>query len=252
MIEIEHLSKSYGATRVLDDVSLTLPAGGLTAVIGPNGAGKSTLLSIAARLLAPDAGRVRIDGLDAFETPGHVLAKRLALLRQSNTITPRLTVEELVGFGRFPHSRGRPTPEDARHVAEAIAYVDMTGLATRLLDELSGGQRQRAFIAMVLAQDPACLLLDEPLNNLDMKHAAATMKLLRRAADELGKTVVVVIHDINFASCYADRIVAMKDARVRLQGSPGEVMREEVLRDIYDMDIRVRELDGHRLGAYYR
>ncbi len=252
MIEIEHLAKSYGAARVLDDVSLSLPAGGLTAIIGPNGAGKSTLLSIAARLLRPDSGRVRVDGLDVFATPGDVLAKRLAMLRQSNPVTPRLTVEELVGFGRFPHSRGRLTVEDMARIAEAIAYVDLTAYAGRLIEELSGGQRQRAFIAMVLAQDAASLLLDEPLSNLDMKHAAATMRLLRRAVDELGKTVVVVIHDINFASCYADRIVAMKAGRLCVEGPPDDIMREEVLAAVYDMPIRVRDIDGQRLATYYR
>lgn len=252
MIEIERLSKSYGTVRVLDDVSLSLPAGGLTAIIGPNGAGKSTLLSIVARLMRPDAGTVRVDGLDVFRAPGDELARRLAILRQSNVVTPRLTVKDLVAFGRYPHCRGRLTAHDMARVAEALAYVDMTGLGDRFLDALSGGQRQRAFIAMVLAQDAACLLLDEPLNNLDMKHAAATMGLLRRAADELGKTVVVVIHDINFASCYADRIVAMGDGRVRVEGTPDEVMREDVLRAVYGMEIRVHEQSGYRLGAYYR
>ena len=252
MIKVANVSKSYGTTRVLDDVSLSLPKGGLTALIGPNGAGKSTLLSIMARLLSPDAGTVHVDGLDVFATPGAVLARRLAILKQNNQITPRLTVAELVAFGRFPYSRGRLTREDAERVSDAIAYVDLSAVQDRLIDELSGGQRQRAFIAMVLAQDPACLLLDEPLNNLDMKHAAAIMRLLRRAADDLGKTVVVVIHDINFASCHADRIVAMKEGRLILQEAPAAVMKPEVLRAVYDMDIAVHEISGMRLAAYYR
>ncbi|MFG1418646.1 ABC transporter ATP-binding protein [Xanthobacter sp. V0B-10] len=252
MIEIRNLSKSYGAARVLDDVSLDLPPGGLTALIGPNGAGKSTLLSIVARLMPASAGRVTLDGRDVAATPGAELARRLAILRQDNAVTPRLTVEELVAFGRFPHSRGRLTAEDREKVAAAIGYVDLAPLGGRFLDELSGGQRQRAFIAMVLAQDTDYLLLDEPLNNLDMKHAAATMRLLRRAADELGKTVVVVLHDINFASCHADRIVAMKDGRLAFQGPPDALMRHEVLRAIYDMDIAVMEVDGARVGLFYR
>ena len=252
MIEVAHVSKSYGAARVVDDVSFRLPAGGLSAVIGPNGAGKSTLLSIMARLLQPDAGTVRVDGLDVFTAPGNALARRLAILKQNNQITPRLTVAELVAFGRFPYSHGRLTREDAERVEEAIAYVDLSEARDRGIDELSGGQRQRAFIAMVLAQDPACLLLDEPLNNLDMKHAAATMRLLRRAAEDLGKTVVVVIHDINFASCYADRILAMKDGRLLLEETPEGLMRTEVLRAVYDMDITVHEVAGQRLAAFYR
>lgn len=252
MIEIRNLSKSYGSTRVLDDVSLDLPPGGLTALIGPNGAGKSTLLSIVARLLPASAGRVTLDGRDVSATPGAVLARRLAILRQANAITPRLTVAELVAFGRFPYSRGRLTAEDGEHVARAIGYVDLTALKDRFLDELSGGQRQRAFIAMVLAQDTDYVLLDEPLNNLDMKHAAATMRLLRRAADELRKTVVVVLHDINFASCHADRVIAMKDGRVAFQGAPAALMQPHILCGIYDMDISVLEVDGARVGLFYR
>lgn len=252
MIEIRNLAKSYGAVRVLEDVSLNLPPGGLTALVGPNGAGKSTLLSIIARLLPASRGRVTLDGADVTTTPGPVLARRLAILRQANVVTPRLTVEELVGFGRFPYSRGRLSGEDREKIADAIGYVDLTGLRARVLDELSGGQRQRAFIAMVLAQDTDYLLLDEPLNNLDMKHAAATMRLLRRAADELGKTVVVVLHDINFASCHADRIVAMKGGRLAFEGASAELMRRDVLRDIYDMDIRVLDVDGAKVGLFYR
>jgi len=252
VIEIRDLSKSYGATTVLDGVSLDLPPGGLTALIGPNGAGKSTLLSIVARLMPASAGRVTLDGADVTATPGAVLARRLAILRQANAITPRLTVAELVGFGRFPYSRGRLTAQDHAKVEAAIGYVDLGPLKDRFLDELSGGQRQRAFIAMVLAQDTDYLLLDEPLNNLDMKHAAATMRLLRRAADELGKTVVVVLHDINFASCHADRIIAMKDGRIVFNGPPAELMQPEVLGSIYDMDITVMDVDGTRVGMFYR
>ncbi len=252
MIEIRNLAKAYGAARVLDGVSFDLPPGGLTALIGPNGAGKSTLLSIVARLMPASGGHVTLDGQDVTAVPGPVLARRLAILRQANAVTPRLTVAELVAFGRFPYSRGRLTGEDRDMVARAIGYVDLEPLKDRFLDELSGGQRQRAFIAMVLAQDPDYLLLDEPLNNLDMKHAAATMRLLRRAADELGKTVVVVLHDINFASCHADRVVAMRDGRLAFQGPPAELMRPDVLRAIYDMDITVMDVAGDKVGLFYR
>src|SRR5690606_34097798 len=135
-----------------------------------NGAGKSTLLSIAARILNMDAGHVSIDGLDVSQTPGEVLARRLAFLQQQNQVTPRLTIAELVAFGRYPYSKGRLTVEDHEHMAKAITYVGLDDLRHRYLDELSGGQRQRAFVAMVLAQNTDILLLDEPLNNLDMKH----------------------------------------------------------------------------------
>jgi iron complex transport system ATP-binding protein len=132
-----------------------------------------------------------------------------------------------------------------------MAFLDLTALADRFVDELSGGQRQRAFIAMVLAQDTDYLLLDEPLNNLDMKHSVEMMRLLRRLTDELGKTVVLVIHDINFASCYSDDIIAMADGKLLHQGPPSMIMQPEVLKDIYEIDIRIEEIEGNRIGVYF-
>lgn len=251
MIVTQGVTKNYGKTCVVDGVSLTLPAGGITAIIGPNGAGKSTLLSMISRLMGMDAGTVTVDGLDISSTPSDALAKRLSILRQDNHMTARLTVRDLVSFGRYPYSKGRLTIDDRRHIDEAIAYLNLADLADRFLDELSGGQRQRAFVAMVLCQDTDYLLLDEPLNNLDMKHASAMMKLLRRAADELGKTVVLVLHDINFASWYADFIVAMKHGKVANQGPVAAMIDPAVLSDIYEMDITVHEIAGRRLGVYY-
>lgn len=251
MIEINGVTKRYGATTVVDDVTLTLPRGGITSLIGPNGAGKSTLLSMASRLLPPDAGRITVDGLDVATAPSRELARRLAVLRQDNHVSLRLTVRELVAFGRYPHSRGRLTADDREHIDAAIAHLRLGDLTRRHLDELSGGQRQRAFVAMVLCQDTDYVLLDEPLNNLDMKHAVDMMRFLRHAADKLDKTVVVVLHDINFASVYSDRIVAMRDGSLVHQGTPDRILRPDVLRDIYDLDIAIHHLDGHRIGAYY-
>jgi iron complex transport system ATP-binding protein len=251
VIEIEHVSKSYGGTRVLDDVSLRIPAGGITSVIGANGAGKSTLLSVVARLLTPDTGRVTVDGLDVATTKGPVLARRLSVLRQENAMSVRLTVRELVAFGRFPHSGGRLTAEDRRRVDEAISWFELEGFADRHLDQLSGGQRQRAYVAMVLCQGTDYVLLDEPLNNLDMRHAVGMMRMLRRMAAELGKTVVLVVHDINFASCYSDRIVAMRDGRVVADGPTAEMMQPPVLRKVFDLDVAVHELAGQQIGVFW-
>jgi ABC-type enterochelin transport system, ATPase component len=251
MIRAQNVSKAYGEALVVDGVSLELPARGITSIIGPNGAGKSTFLSMVSRLMPMSGGTVTVDGLDVTRTPSDVLARRLSILRQDNHIAARLTVTDLVAFGRFPHSRGRLTIADKEHIERAIGYLDLTDLADRFLDELSGGQRQRAFVAMVLCQDTDYVLLDEPLNNLDMKHAMGMMKIMRRAADELGKTVVLVLHDINFASWYSDWIVAMKDGKVRHQGPAGEIMRPEILADIYDMDIKVHEIGGHRVSVFY-
>lgn len=251
MIVTSEVTKTYGATAVVDGVSLTLPSGGVTSIIGPNGAGKSTFLSMISRLMAMDKGTVTVDGLDVTNTPSDVLARRLSILRQENHMTARLTVRDLVSFGRYPYSKGRLTLEDKRHIDEAITYLNLGDLSERFLDELSGGQRQRAFVAMVLCQDTDYVLLDEPLNNLDMKHAMAMMKLLRKAANELGKTVVLVLHDINFASWYSDYIVAMKEGRVVNQGPSEMMINPAVLSDIYDMDIEVHEIGGQRISLYY-
>src|SRR5690606_2184489 len=167
MIQTQNVSKSYGADLVVDDVTLQLPARGVTSIIGPNGAGKSTLLGMVSRLLPMSAGTVTVDGLDVTTTPTAELARRLAILRQDNQIAARLTVQELVAFGRYPHSEGRTTAADREHVERAIDFLNLGALQHRFLDELSGGQRQRAFVAMVLCQDTDYVLLDEPLNNLD-------------------------------------------------------------------------------------
>lgn len=251
MIRIRNLSKNYGPLPVLRDINLDLPQGGVTALIGPNGAGKSTLLSLIARMNAPDAGSVTIDGLDVQTTPSRDLARLMALLRQENHITARLTLRELVGFGRFPHCGGRLTEADHAEVDRAMRYLDLLPLRDRFLDQLSGGQRQRAFVAMVLAQDTKYLLLDEPLNNLDVKHARGMMQLVRQIATDLGKTVVIVLHDINFASCHADRIVALKNGEIHAVGSPDEIVTTPVLRGLYDVDIPVHHIDDQRIAAYY-
>ena len=251
MIETNKVVKTHGTTTVLHGVSVQIPANQFTAIIGPNGAGKSTLLSMVSRLSPITSGQAHVAGFDVAHTASDALAKVMAILRQENQSTLRLTVRDLVGFGRFPHSKGRMTAEDVRHVQEALAFLQLTKLADRYLDELSGGQRQRAYIAMVLCQDTPYILLDEPLNNLDMAHASSMMKLLRRLVQERQKTVVVVLHDINFASCYADHIIAMKDGRVAYEGGPLMVVRDEVLSELYGMAVTVHEIKGQRLCHYF-
>lgn len=251
MIEVRNVSKRYAETLVVDEVSLTLPRGGVTAIIGPNGAGKSTLLSMISRLLPMSAGSVTVDGLDVTTTPSGDLAKRLSILRQDNHIAARLTVRDLVSCGRYPHSKGRLTVTDKQHIDQAIACLNLETLADRFIDEMSGGQRQRAYVAMVLAQDTEFLLLDEPLNNLDMKHAVDMMKLIRRAASDMGRTIVLVLHDINFASCYADHLVVMRDGKLAYQGTPAEVVTPEIMRDVYEIDIKVHTIAGQLISVYY-
>ncbi|WP_313159304.1 iron ABC transporter ATP-binding protein, partial [Mixta calida] len=210
MIEVKEICKSYQNTTVLNRITESIPMGGITSIIGANGAGKSTLLSVISRLLTADSGSVWVNGLEVAKTPDEQMAKVLSVLRQENHFTSRLTVEDLVGFGRYPWSKGRLTQEDRQHIETAMDFLDLLPLRARYLDQLSGGQRQRACVAMVLCQNTDYVLLDEPLNNLDMKHSVAMMKQLRRAADELHKTIILVIHDINFASAWSDHIIAMK------------------------------------------
>lgn len=251
MITVRSLTKQYDDAAVVDDVTLDLATAGVTALIGPNGAGKSTLLSVVARLLRPERGAAHVDELDVHRAGSRELATRLAVLRQEHDLAARLTVRDLVSFGRFPHSRGRPTAEDVAVVDDVLTRLDLAGLAHRFLDQLSGGQRQRAFIAMTLAQQTEYLLLDEPLNNLDLTHAVAIMRMLRTAADTLGTRVVVVLHDINFASRWSDEIVAMAGGRVVAQGPPAEVVTPEVLRGLYGVDVHVETVRGHRVAVHY-
>lgn len=251
MIALDGATKRYHSQTVLDGVTIELGDDGVTALIGPNGAGKSTMFGLIGRLIKPDAGAIEVDGMDVSVAPSHELAKTLAVLRQDNHIAARLTVHDLVEFGRFPHSRGRLTVDDRTHIDQAIDYLDLNEFRERFLDELSGGQRQRAFIAMVLAQDTKYVLLDEPLNNLDLKHMTEIMKLIRRMADELGKRVIVVLHDINFAATYADRIVAMRAGRVIADAPADEIMRPDVLEEVYGTPVDVREIDGQRVALYY-
>ncbi|ATG15997.1 TPA: ABC transporter ATP-binding protein [Providencia alcalifaciens] len=251
MIEIHQISKSYQDTKVLDNVTASIKNSGVTSIIGPNGAGKSTLLSIIGRLLSADHGYVKVNELDVSTTPSDKLATCLSVLRQENQFASRLTVEELVGFGRYPYTKGRLTLDDKKKIDESLAFLNLTEFRHRYLDELSGGQRQRAYVAMVLCQDTEYVLLDEPLNNLDMKHAVIMMKLLRRAADELGKTIILVIHDINFASVYSDYIVALRNGRLSYHGAPEEIMKSEILEEIFDTPLEVKELDGQRIALYY-
>ena len=244
MITFTDVSKSYGNACVLGPVSGIIPAGGITSIVGPNGAGKSTLLTIMGRLLEPSSGTVTVGGLNVATTKSTVLAKRLAILRQENHLTARLTVRDLVGLGRFPHCGGRLKANDRDHVDEALRFLDLEHLADRFLDQLSGGQRQRAFVALVLAQDTDYILLDEPLNNLDMRHSVEMMRQVRRAADEMGRTVVMVVHDLNFAAAYSDRIMAMRDGQIVGFGPVAEMMDETLLSDVFGTTIRIREVDG--------
>ncbi len=251
MIEVRGITKKYGNKNVVDNVSLKIEEGKITSFIGPNGAGKSTLLSIISRLIKRDAGEVLIDGKEILEWDNKELAKKVSILKQSNNINIKLTIRELVSFGRFPYCQGNLKDEDTEFVDKAIEYMQLKDIEDKYLDELSGGQRQRAYIAMVIAQNSDYILLDEPLNNLDMKHSVEIMKILRRLTDELGKTVIIVIHDINFASCYSDYIVALKDGKVVKDGPTDDTIQKEELENIYEIKFDIQNIDNRKICVYF-
>jgi len=251
VILVDAALKTYNSTTTIGPLELKIPEGGITALVGPNGAGKSTLLTMIGRLLGMDAGTIEVAGMNVATAKSKDLAKVLSVLRQENHFVTRLTVRQLVGFGRFPHSRGHLNVKDIEIVEQAISFLHLEEIANRFIDELSGGQRQRAYVAMVLAQETPYMLLDEPLNNLDMVHSVAMMRRLRAAAHELERTVVVVIHDINMAAAWSDRIVAMREGRVVLQGTPEETMTRECLSEVFGMDVPVHEIDGRRIALVW-
>ncbi|GIO24546.1 ABC transporter ATP-binding protein [Oceanobacillus sp. J11TS1] len=251
MVKLKSVFKAYNQKKVIEDVSLEIEKGTITSFIGPNGAGKSTLVSMISRLISKDGGAITIDGQDIMHTKNNEMAKKISILKQTNAVNLKLTIRELVSFGRFPYSQGKLTKVDEAKIDEAIDYMELRDMQDRYLDELSGGQRQRAHIAMVIAQDTEYILLDEPLNNLDMRHSVQIMKTLRNLVNEMGKTILLVIHDINFASCYSDHIVALKDGKIVKQGRTCDVIDRCVLKDIYDMDIDIKEIDGRKICDYF-
>lgn len=248
---VKELKKQYDGKTVVDGVSFEIPKGKVLSLIGPNGAGKSTVMGILSRLIARDAGLVDFDGKDISKWKSKELAKRLAILTQTNNIQMKLTVRELVTFGRFPYSGNHVTEEDRKIVNQAIAYMELQEFEDRFIDELSGGQRQRAYIAMVIAQDTEYILLDEPTNNLDIYHATNMMKIVRRLCDELGKTVILVLHEINYAAFYSDYICAFVDGKVAKFGTVEEVMTKETLSQIYNVDFEIMQIEGRPLSIYY-
>lgn len=244
MIKVSGLNYGFGSTAVLKNINLEIPKGGITALIGPNGAGKSTILSLISRLLPLQSGCILVDDLVIGSCQSDVLARKLAILSQSTEATPLLTVRELVGFGRYPYHKGRPTAEDKAKIEEALAAFGLAELANRRLDTLSGGQRQRAQVAMTFAQDTDYILLDEPLNNLDIAASRSLMAVLRDLAQTHDRTIVIVLHDINYAAAYADQIVVMKAGQIAGQGSPDEIVTERLLEEVFETNPTVHRLNG--------
>ena len=230
-MKLENIDKSIQKQDILQDISLEVSPQKLTAFIGPNGAGKSTLLSIMSRLTKKDQGILSIKGREIESWNSQELAQELTILKQKINYQAKLTVEELVSFGRFPYSRGRLRPEDWEKIRETLDYLELTDLKNRYIDSLSGGQLQRVFIAMVLAQDTDFILLDEPLNNLDIKQSVSMMQILKRLVD-------------------ADEIVAFKDGQIFSRGTTNQIMQADLLSQLYEIPITLADINGKKICIY--
>ncbi|WP_232797304.1 ABC transporter ATP-binding protein [Blastococcus atacamensis] len=239
-LSTERLDVGYDGTTVVRSLDLTLPPGQVTAIVGPNGCGKSTLLGALARVHAPQAGAVLLDGRALAGLRPRDVARRIGLLPQQAEAPDGLTVRDLVRYGRHPHQGllRQWTPEDAAAVHRALTAADLLELADRPLDTLSGGQRQRAWIAMVVAQETAVVLLDEPTSALDLGHQLEVLDLVHDLA-AAGRTVVLVLHDLSTACRHADHLVAMRNGVVVAEGRPAEVVTPQLVRDLYGVEATV-------------
>jgi iron complex transport system ATP-binding protein len=235
------LSLGYGSHSVVRDLDVVIRDGRITGIVGANACGKSTLLRGLARLLKPTAGTVILDGTDIHRRPTGEVARTLGLLPQQPVVPTGVTVTDLVGRGRYPHQSGfrRWSPEDDAIVAEALDLTGTIDLADRLVDELSGGQRQRVWIAMALAQHTDLLLLDEPTTYLDLAHQIDVLDLLAELNASRGTTIVMVLHELNLAARYADHLIAMRGGQIRAEGTPDEVITEDIIRDVFSLASRV-------------
>lgn len=237
----ESLHAGYEDKRVLDGVDIGIQEGKLTVLLGPNGSGKSTLLKTLARTLTPSAGHVYLDGKDIHRSNTREVAQRLGILPQGPVAPEGLSVQQLVGMGRFPHQRmwQKNAEQDARAIREAMAYTNVTEFAECNVDALSGGQRQRCWIAMVLAQQTDLILLDEPTTFLDLKVQVDLLALLSRLAHEHGRTLLLVLHDLNLAAAYADQLIMMRDGKIITSGTPSEIFTAANLKRVFDLDAHV-------------
>ncbi|CAM3888586.1 ABC transporter ATP-binding protein [Nocardioides marinus] len=240
-LEVRGVTLGYADRMVVTDLDLALEPGRITCIVGANACGKSTVLRSMARLLRPRGGQVVLDGRDLHSMPTKQVARTLGLLPQSPVAPEGIVVADLVARGRHPHqgALARWTREDDEAVAEALRLTDTAALADRAVDELSGGQRQRVWIAMALAQQTDLLLLDEPTTYLDVAHQVEVLDLLTDLNRARGTTIAMVLHDLNLAARYADRLVALRDGRLHAAGHPADVLTADVVREVFGMASQV-------------
>ncbi|SDE81705.1 ABC transporter ATP-binding protein [Sporomusa acidovorans] len=240
-IAVQNVCFSYNSHPLLQDVSLNVQQGQVVSIVGPNGAGKSTLLKCMARLLKPQAGAVHLDGRDIAGKNSRELAKALGYVPQNTGDVFTFTVLETVLMGRKPHVVWEVGDEDFRVVTQVMHFLGIENLAERPLDQLSGGQKQKVFVARALAQQPAIFLFDEPTSNLDVRHQLEVFATIKQLAANEGRTVIVVVHDLNLAARFSDTMVMLKQGSVYAAGKPAEVITEDNIRDVYHVSVAVME-----------
>jgi len=245
-LEVKDLHFHYGSTPVVRGVSHRFRPGKLTAICGPNGSGKSTLFGLAARQLAPARGSVTLAGQSVGGLSSKARARCMAMLPQSPQAPPELLVRDLVALGRYAHRKPLVglTPKDRDAVASGLRATQMEDLADRPLGTLSGGQKQRTWIAMTLAQDAPLILLDEPTNHLDISHSVETMDLLRQLTHDQGKTVIVILHDLNLMASYADDVLLLRDGALQCAGPFEASISETVLTSVYNRPVSFGTISG--------
>lgn len=246
ILTTEGVSAGYGGPPVLADASLRITPGDIVALCGPNGSGKSTLLRVMSRLLRPKQGRVLLHGEPIGKLSQKSLARKMAVMPQSPTSPPGVTVREMVGYGRSPHTSWLtpPTGQDQRQIEEAMRLCDLGPLEHRLVATLSGGERQRAWLAMAIAQQPEVLLLDEPVAALDIGHQLDVLRLLNQLNAARQTTIVIVLHDINLAARFCKSLVTLRDRHVVAAGRMGETLSEGLLQQVFDVRARLHRLPG--------
>lgn len=240
-INAQSLTLAYDNSTIIDGLSVVIPSGEITTLVGPNGCGKSTLLRGISRLLKPKQGSVMLNAQDIWRLPTKELAKQLGILPQGPVAPEGLTVHELVAQGRYPHQSWfqQWSLEDEKVTLEALEITGITDFADRPLDTLSGGQRQRAWIAMTLAQDSDVILLDEPTTFLDLAYQIDVLDLLHDLNCQRGKTIIMVLHDLNHACRYASHIIALSSGRIAAQGKPGDIVTESMVREVFGIECRI-------------
>lgn len=243
---IKNITKKYDGKIILDDISLNIKKGCINAFIGPNGGGKSTLLKIISRLVEKDKGEILIDNIEISKWNSNELAKKISILTQKNEINVKITVFELISFGRFPYKEDKDNK-----VEEAINLLDLNEIRDKYIDEISGGQLQRALIAMIIAQDTEYILLDEPNNNLDIYHSKKLMQLLKLLCEKYNKTVIIVLHEINYASFYSDYIFCISNGKIKYEGLTENIICKEILKDLYNIDFEIINFKDKQLTLFY-